>query len=391
MDYMTDGKAVEIRTEDGRVVVGPGALELISSWEWLQEANRNARRGKRTRPSIMQYQDDLEHNLIQTSEEMRAGTYRTGPYRRLWVYIPKRRLVMALDYRDRVVQWSVYQLLYPYFDRRMIEDSYACRRGRGSHKAVTRLQYWLRQIDRKPNGKEWYYLKIDVSKYFYRVDHDVLLRILRRHIADPGLLDLLAGIINNPDEPFGLPPGMKPEDADFEAWLYDVGMPIGNLPSQLFGNVVLNELDQFVKHRLKARKYERYMDDGLFLSDSKETLNAWKQAVGDYLRQELHLDLNDKTAIRPVTMGIEFVGRRVWATHSRLRKSTVRRLKNEVHGICRQRAAGTLSKAGFERRCASIRGMLDSCECASLRWRLNEIYLNILGGEEQNDPALPFG
>lgn len=120
MDYMTDGKAVEIRTEDGRVVVGPGALELISSWEWLQEANRNARRGKRTRPSIMQYQDDLEHNLIQTGEEMRAGTYRTGPYRRLWVYIPKRRLVMALDYRDRVVQWSVYQLLYPYFDRRMI-------------------------------------------------------------------------------------------------------------------------------------------------------------------------------------------------------------------------------------------------------------------------------
>lgn len=184
---------------------------------------------------------------------------------------------------------------------------------------------------------------------------------------------------------------MKPEDADFEAWLYDVGMPIGNLPSQLFGNVVLNELDQFVKHRLKARKYERYMDDGLFLSDSKETLNAWKQAVGDYLRQELHLDLNDKTAIRPVTMGIEFVGRRVWATRSRLRKSTVRRLKNEVHGICRQRAAGTLSKAGFERRCASIRGMLDSCECASLRWRLNEIYLNILGGEQQNDPALPFG
>lgn len=77
---MTDGKAVEIRTEDGRVVVGPGALELISSWEWLQEANRNARRGKRTRPSIMQYQDDLEHNLIQTGEEMRAGTYRTGPY-----------------------------------------------------------------------------------------------------------------------------------------------------------------------------------------------------------------------------------------------------------------------------------------------------------------------
>lgn len=196
---------------------------------------RNARRGKRTRPSIMQYQDDLEHNLIQTGEEMRAGTYRTGPYRRLWVYIPKRRLVMALDYRDRVVQWSVYQLLYPYFDRRMIEDSYACRRGKGSHKAVARLQYWLRQIDRKLNGKEWYYLKIDVSKYFYRVDHDVLLRILRRHIADPGLLDLLAGIINNPDEPFGLPPGMKPEDADFEAWLYDVGMPIGSLGLVEFG------------------------------------------------------------------------------------------------------------------------------------------------------------
>ena len=146
-------------------------------------------------------------------------------------------------------------------------------------------------------------------------------------------MTLLERVINNPNEPFGLPPGKKPEDVAFESWLYNVGMPIGNLLSQMFANIVLNELDQYCKHVLKLHCYIRYMDDILVLGPDKEQLKQYHAAIAAFLSEMLHLDLNAKTCIRPVSMGIEFVGQRVWATHCVLRKSTVRRMKREVRKI----------------------------------------------------------
>lgn len=302
-----------------------------------------------------------------------VGTGPLGPYRKLWVYVPKKRLVMALDYPDRIVQWSLYLYLNPLYDRLFIEDSYACRKDKGSHKAAKRLQYWMCQVQRKP-GPGWYCLKLDISKYFYRVNHEKLLAILGRRVKDPAMMAFIRGVVNSRAEPFGLPRWRTPQDTPPEEWLYEVGMPIGNLTSQLFANIYLNELDQYCKHRLKIHYYIRYMDDVIILGQDKETLHRWKAAVETFLQEELALDLNSKTSIRPVRQGVEFVGVRIWSTHMKLRKSTVRRIKREVRKISALYAAGDMTRQDFYRRIASIRGLLKHTESASLRWRLNEIY-----------------
>lgn len=349
------------------------AWPVVCSFGWLLEANRNARKGKRYRAEVMGFTARLEDNLFAVQQGMMDGSYELGPYRKLWVYVPKKRLVMALAYPDRIVQWSLYQYLNPVYDKLFIEDSYACRVGKGSHKAAKRLQYWMRQVDRKP-GPGWYCLKLDISKYFYRVNHEKLLSILERRIKDPDMMAFIRGVVNSTAEPFGLPRGRSPQDTPPEEWLYDVGMPIGNLTSQLFANIYLNELDQYCKHVLKIHFYIRYMDDVIILAQDKETLQRWKATIEVFLWDELALDLNDKTSIRPIRQGVEFVGVRIWATHMKLRKSTVRRLKREVRKISALYAAGDMSREGFERRVSSIRGLLKHTESASLRWRLNEIY-----------------
>lgn len=174
----------------------------------------------------------------------------------------------------------------------------------------------------------------------------------------------------------------------FESWLYNVGMPIGNLLSQMFANIVLNELDQYCKHALKLHCYIRYMDDILVLGPDKEQLKQCHAAIAAFLSEMLHLDLNAKTCIRPVSMGIEFVGQRVWATHAVLRKSTARRMKREVRKISENVRDGVITAAEYKRRVASIRGMMDHTNSGALRWRLNEITLNIVGEEYGQ---LPYG
>lgn len=349
------------------------AWPTICSFEWLLEAHRNARKGKRYRAEIMGFTSRLEDNLLNVQLHMIDGSYELGPYRKIWVYIPKKRLVMALDYPDRIAQWCLYLYLNPIYDKLFIEDSYACRKEKGSHRAATRLQYWMRQVDRK-QGPSWYYLKLDISKYFYRVQHEKLLEILARRVKDPDMMAFIRRIVNSKAEPFGLPRGKKPDDTPAEEWLYDVGMPIGNLTSQLFANIYLNELDQFCKHTLKIHFYIRYMDDIIILGPDKWTLNRWKDEIERFLAQELFLDLNSKTSIRPVRQGVEFVGVRIWPTHMKLRKSTVRRIKREVRKISELYATGGITKEAFDRRASSIKGLLQHTECASLRWRLNEIY-----------------
>lgn len=147
------------------------AWPVVCNFGWLIEADRNARKGKRYRAEVLNFTARLEDNLFTIQQGMMNGSYVLGPYRKLWVYVPKKRLVMALDCPDRIVQWSLYLYLNPIYDRLFIEDSYACRKGKGSHKAAKRLQYWMCQVQRKP-GPGWYCLKLDISKYFYRVNHE---------------------------------------------------------------------------------------------------------------------------------------------------------------------------------------------------------------------------
>lgn len=358
-------------TAPGMVILDD-VYDKICDYEELYQSHIEARKGKRYRNDVLVFTDRLEENLIELQNELIWQTYSVGRYRPFYVREPKLRLVMALQYRDRVVQWAIYKQLFPYYDKHFIEDSYACRRGKGTHKAADRLQYWLRQVSRKP-GK-WYYLKLDISKYFYRVDHLVLFDILSRRIKDPRLMQLLSEIINSEDTRFGLPAGTNPDECPEDMWLCDVGMPIGNLTSQLFANIYLNELDQLCKHELHTHFYIRYMDDIIILSDSKSELAELKTVIEEFLNNILHLDLNKKTAIRPIWTGVDFVGFHIWATHRKLKKQTARRMIRNVKRMCEEVATGTMSREEFERAAASYNGLLQHCDSYGLRRKLNEIY-----------------
>lgn len=348
--------------------------DSICEYEWLYQSHLEARKGKRYRDDVLVFTNNLEENLIQIQNELLWETYSVGKYRSFYVREPKLRLVMALQYRDRIVQWAIYKKLYPFYDKVFIEDSYACRRNKGTHRAADRLQYWLRQVSRRPG--QWYYLKLDISKYFYRVDHAVLLEILGQRIKDQRFMRLLEKIINSEDTRFGLPAGYSPEECTEDMWLSTVGMPIGNLTSQLFANIYLNELDQMCKHELHLHYYDRFMDDVIILLDSKERLAEIKGIIEDFLDENLHLDLNKKTAIRPVRTGVDFVGFRIFATHRKLKKQTARRMIRNVKRLCKGIQEGKTSKDELLRVAASYNGILEHCNSYGLRRKLNEIYIS---------------
>ncbi|NCC67085.1 MAG: RNA-dependent DNA polymerase [Clostridia bacterium] len=354
------------------------AFDSICDFEELYAAYRDARKQKRYRRDVMEYTENLEENLISTQNELLWETYKVGPYRPFYVTIPKLRLVMALQFRDRVVQHALYRCMNPFYDRLFIEDSYACRVGKGSHKAADRLQYWMRQVSRKP-GAPWYYLKLDISKYFYRVNHRILLDLLKERVTDERLLRVLENIINSEDTAFGLPSGMGPEECTEDMWLTDVGMPIGNLTSQMFANIYLNEIDQHAKHKMRIHYYIRYMDDIIILHKDKAQLAEFKEEIADFLRDNLQLELNKKTAIRPVSLGVDFVGYRIYSTHRKLKKSTAYRIMHRMKTLSAQLAAEEISREEFDRVAASYKGVMSHCNSYGLRQRLNQTYKEAMG------------
>lgn len=357
-----------------------GLFSQVYGFENLHQAYRKARKCKRYRNEVLAFSANLEENLIEIQNELIWKTYRVGRYREFYVWEPKQRLIMALPFKDRVIQWAVYRVLNPLFDRRYILDSYACRVGFGAHRSINRLQYWLRNIERKHDRV--YVLKLDISKYFYRVDHDVLMSILERTIDDPDLLWLLETIIRCEHTKFGL--SLKDRGFTGER-INDVGMPIGNLTSQMFANLYLHELDQYAKHELRVRHYMRYMDDILVLHWEKPRLWQIKQEIQQFLEERLHLALNDKTAVRSIAQGIEWVGYRVWPTHIKLRKSTAKRMKARLKYLQGLYAA---EEASWEKINASVQsyiGVLGHCNSYNLRRKLFGDLILIRKGDKKNE------
>lgn len=347
----------------------------ICDFDNLYQAHLSARKGKRFRAEVLAFSANLEENLINIQNELLHGQYAVGRYREFYVFEPKKRLIMALPYKDRVVQWAVYRVVNPILSRGFISDTYACVNGRGAHSAVKRLQYWTRLVNSEP-GKP-YYLKLDISKYFYRVDHDVLLSILGRKFADERLMALFETIIKSEQTPFGLPLGYNPGEADR---LFTKGMPIGNLTSQMFANTYLNELDQHIKRVLRVRHYIRYMDDIIILADDKRLLHGYKDDIERFLDEKLKLTLNNKTAIRPITLGIEFCGYKIWPTHIKLRKSTALKMKRRLKYIQRDYAAGKIDLDRAKRTLDSYQGIMQHCNSYNLR-------RSIFGQYSSEDPG----
>ena len=304
----------------------------IYAFENLHAAYLRARKGKRDRHEVRRFEQDLEGNLIQLQNELIWGEYKTGRYRCFMVEEPKRREVAALPFRDRVVQHALVGVIEPLWERRFIADSYACRPGRGTHRGADRAQAMLRKVKREHG--QVYALKADIAKYFASIDHAVLKQLLRRRIACRRTLALADSIIDSTSAQVAHP---------------GVGLPIGNLTSQLWANVYLHELDEFVKHGLRERHYVRYMDDFVVIHHDKAHLHQVRAQIETFLADTLRLRTNSKTQVFPVGAiggrALDFLGYRIWPTHRKLRKSSISRITRTLRRFQRWYAAGRIALA----------------------------------------------
>ena len=299
-----------------------------------------------------------------------------GPYREFYVSYPKRRLVMALGFRDRVVQWAIYRQINPFIDRRYITHSYGCREGKGTLAAAQQLHRWIKAISRKEDAREWVILKCDVSKYFYRVAHEIALEIYMQYFYEDWLLWLMAEIINNPSTPFGLPEGVNISECPPDQRLYDVGMPIGNLTSQETANIYLNEVDQYAKHELRIRHYIRYMDDTILLIKGRKAAEETRAQLERFMRNRLKLAMNKQPVILPISHGCEFVGYRVTEHGLRLRKKTIQHIKRSLRRMERRYARGEIDQDDALATINSYMGMCKNINGYSVRtWIAENVVL----------------
>ena len=355
-------------------------FDKIFSLDNLYAALEDAVQGRRYKREALVYTLDSWALLQELREEVLSGTYHIDRYYIFYIYEPKKRMIMSISFKHRIVQWAIYRIINPMLVSGYIEDSYGCIPGRGSLSAMQRLRYWIEQASRK--DEQWFYLKLDISKYFYRVSHRILKKILAKKIKDARLLEVLYSVIDCKHTPFGLPLGASPGDVPLEDRLYDVGMPIGNLLSQVFANVYLDVLDQFCKRVLKIHFYIRYMDDVIVLCNDKIQLREWKDQIEVFLMNELELHLNSKTCIRPISQGIEFVGYRIWPDRVIVRKSTSLRIKRALRGLAVKYSKYEVTMQDVTSALRSYLGMLERCDSEAL---VKKILDNLVLTHEQKE------
>lgn len=299
--------------------------EKIYDFEMLHTAYLKSRKGKRDKHEVQKFELNLEENLIQLQNELIWGTYKTGEYRKFKVYEPKERDVAALPFRDRVVQHAILLVIEPIWEQRFIYDSYACRVGKGMHKGADRAQSMMRKVLR--NHGSLYVFKADISKFFYSIDHEIAKQLIRKRIACQQTLKLLDEIIDSSGG--------------------GVGLPIGNLTSQLLANMYLHELDEFVKQRLNEKYYIRYMDDFCIFHHDKDHLRHLRIDIERFLFEKLKLKTNAKTQIFPVSRqhgrALDFLGYRMWPTNRRVRKSSISRIYRKIRFMKKRYAKGTMT------------------------------------------------
>lgn len=340
--------------------------DRICSFENLLAAYRKAIEDKRYRDEVIAFSFNLEENLVKLRDELLSRTYAVGPYREFYVHYPKARLVMALGFRDRIVQWAIYRQINPYMDKRFIQHSYGCRENKGTLAAAECLLNWVQLISRKPDAHDWVIVKCDISKYFYRVDHDTVMRIYEDISDDDWFLWLISSIIRNPDVPFGLPEGMSISDCPRESRLFDVGMPIGNLTSQETANIYLDRLDQYVKHVLRQHYYVRYMDDFCILC-RKEDAQRLMDCIAAFLHDDLRLSLSPKSRIVPVLQPVEFVGYIISPYGMRIRRKSTRHMKRALLYTADLYADGIIEIDDALNTVNSYMGMTEHCSGYNIR------------------------
>jgi RNA-directed DNA polymerase len=269
-------------------------------------------RGKKKRDDVADFSKNLNLNISQLSYSLKSGTYTHATYQTFVVCDPKRREIHKATVRDRLVHQALVSAIEPMFEKRFIYDSYSCRKGKGAHKGVDRLKLFLRQASLNDASKA-YVLKCDVRKFFASIDHIVLLELVGKRISDPQTFLLIKNII---------------ESLNAET---RVGIPLGNVTSQLFANIYLHELDWFIKQTLGLKHYLRYCDDFVIVSTDKYYLEALVPVLGNFLRTNLILELHpQKVMIRSWRNGVDFLGFVLRPKVTTIRKVTSKRMLKRV-------------------------------------------------------------
>ena len=282
------------------------------TFQKLMAAHKRARKHKVYKKEIIEFEFNLENNIINLMNNIQNKKYHLGNYHEFIIYEPKKRIIKSLPYIDRIVhQWYVEEFIKPYILPKLINSTFACISGRGTHKAVLLVEKYMRIFKR--NYGDFWILKCDISKFFYNIDPYILFNILKKYISDKELLNFTQLLI-----------------FDGQTSLNQVGIPIGNYTSQFFANIYLNELDQFVKRTLNVKYYVRYMDDFILLAKTKDECINLKSNIEIFLKNHLHLTLNNKSGYYPYKMGVNFCGYRIFTTHRLLRLSSKKKIKKNV-------------------------------------------------------------
>ena len=298
----------------------------ITAFDNLLLAFRKAAKGKRSKPAVASFEYDLEPNLLTLQAELRSNGYKPGPYSNFTIHETKRRLISAAPFRDRVVHHALINIIEPIYERKFIYDTYANRKGKGTHKALDRCTSFLRRYA--------YVLALDIRQFFPSSDHAVLMKIMSQAIADEQVLNLCAVILEGGA-------GIQGDEYDMVYFLDDDlfavnrprGLPIGNLTSQFWANVYLNGLDHFVKRRLGCKAYIRYVDDMFFFANEKTTLHEWRSEVIAHMAS-LRLTIHENSAQpRPTRTGVPFLGFQVFPDHRRLKRRNAVHARRRLKGL----------------------------------------------------------
>jgi len=313
-----------------------GLQNYIFSFRNIYDAYLDCRKQKRNTFNALKFEINAEENLCKLEQELQNRTYHPSRSLLFVAKKPKHREIFAADFRDRVVHHILVNFLGKIYEPIFIHDSYASRDDKGTHKAVSRLQSFTRKITKNARTRA-YYLQLDIKDFFTSIDKELLFTIIRRKVTNPDALWLTQKIIFWDCTKSYVPRGSQqllaniPDNKTLFGKDNLRGLPIGNLTSQFFANIILNELDQFVKHTLKSHYYLRYVDDFVLLSTDAPELSAWRARIEEFLTNQLKLRLHPKRRkLLPISNGIDFLGYIVRSRYILVRRRVVNNLKEKI-------------------------------------------------------------
>ena len=355
-------------------------FERFIEFENLYDGYLLARRNKRYRNEVLAYTANLEENLINSQNHLIWKSYEVKNLHEFIEYYPKKRIITVMPFENRVVNCACYNVMWPIYRKSFYEHSYGSVDGMGTVKATKQLQYWMRLIRHKKEN--WWLLKMDVKKFFFRIPVEIQLEYLGKPLNDPDMMWFFEQAIKCDGRAFGLP--LDADNVTDCERVPGIGMQVGSLISQMTGNVVLTPLDHYIKRELRAPYFIRNMDDMIALVPSKDQAHEIHERAESFLYDRLGLNLKSKTAIMPYDAGPEFVGRCVFPDRIQIRRSSSLYMKQHLRYVMEHYSTGELDLDYCLSVIQSYLGLMKHCDCDAFRKKVLEDFVLVRHYAEEN-------